>query len=293
MRQVSALLLALWFCLATARADKLRVSAFSTVLTEIAREVGGEDVIVTGHIRPGVDPHDFEPKAADLKTVASAELVLLSARNMEGYVDKLREAAGSKAGILAVGDQLPALRVTPASGVHAHGNADPHWWHGIGNIALATRIVRDEFGRRRPESKAAFGANASAYLEKLEKLEKWLKGKVAELPRDRRKLVTSHDSFGYFARDFGFTVYPIAGISRNDQPGSRKVAEIIATIRAQGVKAIFSEDSENPKVLQQIVQETGARLGGELLADGLGAGKLGTIEAMFRHNATTIVGALK
>jgi zinc/manganese transport system substrate-binding protein len=225
--------------------------------------------------------------------VASSDLVLLSALQMEGYVGRLREAAGGRANILQVGDRLPALRLAPGAAVHAHGNEDPHWWHSIGNIARATRIVRDEFSRLRPEDKAAFAANASGYLAKLDRLQSWVKAKVAELPRDRRKLVTSHDSFGYFAKEFGFSVYPIAGLSRGDQPGSRKVAEIIATIRVQGVKAIFSEEAENPKVLQQITRETGARLGGELLADGPGAGRLGTVEAMFRHNVTTIVEALK
>lgn len=293
MRNVCILALALCAILATARAEKLKVSSFSSVLTEIAQEVGGENVAVTGHVKPGVDPHDFEPRPADLKAVASSDLVLLSALQMEGYVGRLREAAGGRANILQVGDRLPALRLAPGAAVHAHGNEDPHWWHSIGNIAQATRIVRDEFSRLRPEDKAAFAANASGYLAKLDRLQSWVKAKVAELPRDRRKLVTSHDAFGYFAKEFRFSVYPIAGLSRGDQPGSRKVAEIIATIRVQGVKAIFSEEAENPKVLQQITRETGARLGGELLADGPGAGRLGTVEAMFRHNVTTIVEALK
>ncbi|MEQ1854687.1 MAG: zinc ABC transporter substrate-binding protein, partial [Chthoniobacteraceae bacterium] len=231
MRNVWILALALCAVVATASAEKLKVSSFSSVLTEIAQEVGGEKVAVTGHVKPGVDPHDFEPRPADLKAVASSDLVLLSALQMEGYVGRLREAAGGRANILQVGDRLPALRLAPGAAVHAHGNADPHWWHTVGNIARATRMVRDEFGRLRPDDKAAFAANASAYLAKLDRLQSWVKAKVAELPRDRRKLVTSHDAFGYFAKEFGFSVYPIAGISRGDQPGSRKVAEIIATIR--------------------------------------------------------------
>ena len=289
MRKLSALLLALWCGIAMAGAEKLRISSFSTVLTEIAQQVGGEKVIVTGHVKPGVDPHDFEPKAADLKIVSAADLILLSAKHIEGYVGKLREATGGRAGILEVGNSLPALETRGRS----VGTEDPHWWHSIGNIARATRVVRDELIWLRPEEKAAFTSNAAAYLDQLAKLERWVKAKVAELPRDRRKLVTNHDSFGYFAKEFGFTVYPIAGISNSDQPGSRKVAEIIATIRAEGVKAIFSENSENRKVLEQITRETGVQIGGELLTDGLGAGDLSTVEAMFRHNITMIVEALK
>lgn len=269
--------------LACARADeaRLRVSSFSTILTEIVREVGGGKVEVTGHVKPGVDPHEFTPTAADLKIVSSSDIILVSARHLEGYVGKLREASGGKAALLEVGDQLPG-----AAG-------DPHWWHSVANIERATCIVRDELSRLRPGLHAEFSTNAAAYTDRLESLAKWVRVKVAELPRDRRKLVTNHDSFGYFAREFGFTVHPIAGLTQNDQPGSKKVAQIIATIRAQGVKAIFSEDIENPKVIEQITRETGAKIGGKLFSDGLGAEPNDTVEAMFRHNVTTIVEALK
>ncbi len=275
--------LCLLLLLACARAEevRLRVSSFSTILTEITREVGGDKVDVAGHMKPGVDPHDFQPTQSDLKTVASSELILVSARHLENYAGKLREASGGKAALLEVGDQLPGM------------SDDPHWWHSVGNIASATKIVRDALIHAKPAARADFSANADKYLARLDVLKKWVKSKVAELPTDRRKLVTNHDSFGYFAREFGFTVHPISGISANDQPGAKKVAGIIATIREQGVKAIFSEDVENPKVIEQITQETGAKLGGKLLSDGLGAKPLDTIEAMFRHNVTTIVDALK
>ena len=269
--------------LACARADDdvLRVSSFATVLTEIAREVGGDKVKVTGHVKPGVDPHEFSPRPADMETVASSELILVSSRRIEGYVEKLRQAAGGKSVLIEVGAQLPGAA------------NDPHWWHSIGNITRATRIVRDELIRQRPAAREFFSANAEAYTGRLGKLEKWVKAKVAELPRDRRKLVTNHDSFGGFAKEFGFEVYPVAGLTKNDQPGGRNVAEIIGVIRAQGVKAIFSEDTENPKVIGHITRETGVKLGGSLLSDGLGAKPNDTVEAMFRHNVTIIVEALK
>src|SRR6266478_5559715 len=220
---------------AVANGEKLKISSFSTILTEIAQQVGGDRVQVTGHVKPGVDPHEFEPKPSDLKTVSSADLILLSAKELEGYVGKLREASGARAAILEVWNLLPSLptREKPEGGKREA--EDPHWWNSVGNIIRATRIVRDELIRLRPGDKAAFTANAAAYLDKLNTLKKWVEGKVAELPHDRRKLVTNHDAFGYFAKEFGFTVYPIAGVSTNDQPGSKKVAGIVAAIRAQGV----------------------------------------------------------
>ena len=273
--------------------EKIRVSTFSSVLTEVLQQVGGDRVEVIGHVKPGSDPHDFEPKPSDLRAVANAQLVLLSAKQMEGYVGKLEEATGTKGVIIHVGDQFPSLKLSVQHGDHSHDGEDPHWWHSIRNIARATKIVRDELVKLSPADKTAFTANASGYLAKMETLDAWVKSKVAELPRDKRKLVTNHDAFGYFAREYSFTVMPIAGLSKNDQPGSKKTAELIQAIKAAGVKAVFSEDVANPKVIQEIARETGAKFGGSLLSDGLGSGDAGTIEGMFKRNVGTIVDALK
>ena len=273
--------------------EKIRVSTFSSVLTEVLQQVGGDRVEVIGHVKPGSDPHDFEPKPSDLRAVANAQLVLLSAKHMEGYVGKLEEATGTKGVIIHVGDQFPSLKLSVQHGDHSHDGEDPHWWHSIRNIARATKIVRDELVKLSPADKTAFTANASGYLAKMETLDAWVKSKVAELPRDKRKLVTNHDAFGYFAREYSFTVMPIAGLSKNDQPGSKKTAELIQAIKAAGVKAVFSEDVANPKVIQEIARETGAKFGGSLLSDGLGSGDAGTIEGMFKRNVGTIVDALK
>ena len=270
-------------------AEKIRVSSFSTVLTEIAAEVGGERVAVTGHVRPGVDPHEFEPKPADLKTVADAQLILLSAKHLESYVGKLRQSTGTRAALVEVGDGFASLKA------QADGKSveDPHWWHSVGNVQRATKIVRDALVKISPPDQAAFSANAARCLDRLDALQKWTKTKLAELPRDRRKLVTSHDAFQYFARENGFTIYAIEGISSAEQPSSKKVADIVRTIREQGVKAIFPESIENPKVLAEIMRESGAKIGPELYADGLGEGEAATYEGMYRHNVTAIVDALK
>ncbi len=290
MKRIATFILLL-LCAAHVHAAKLRVSSFSSVLTEVATEVGGDLVEVTGHVKPGTDPHEFEPRAADLKAVSSADIVLLSAKHLEGYVGKLRDV--TQAAVVEVGAKLPSLKLTVQHGDHAHDGEDPHWWHSVKNIQRASRYVRDELTKLRPESKAAFAANCDRYVAKLDTLQRWVQAKVAELPRDQRKLVTNHDAFGYFAKEYGFTVMPIAGLSKNDQPGSKKVAEIIGQIKKAGVKAVFSEDVANPKVIQEVTREAGAKFGGELLSDGLGAKPRDSVEAMFRHNVTTIVEALK
>ncbi len=274
-------------------ADPIRVSTFSTILTEIANQVGGARVAVTGHVRPGVDPHEFEPKPADMKTVGDAQLILLSAKHMESYVGKLKEATGARARLVEVGDGFASLKLEGEHSDHDAVAEDPHWWHSIANVGKATKVVRDELIALSPGDAALFNANAAAYLDRLEALQKWAKAKIAELPRDQRKLVTSHDAFQYFARENGFTIYAIEGISSSDQPSSKKVGEIITAIRTQRVKAIFPESIENPKVLTEITRETGVKVGGELYADGLGEGEASTYEGMYKHNVTTIVDALK
>jgi ABC-type Zn uptake system ZnuABC Zn-binding protein ZnuA len=234
-----------------------------------------------------MDPHEFQPKPDDLRIVAGAKIVLLSAKGMEGYVAKLRKATGSRAVFVDVGDAMPSLTLT------VEHSDDPHWWHSIANMRRATKIIRDAFIASSLADRGVFTANAERYLIGLDTLDAWAKRKIGELPRSSRKLVTSHDAFQYFARDYGFTIYAIAGLTAADQPSSGKVASIIAAIRDQGVKAVFPESIENPKVLREITRESGAKVGPELYADGLGEGDARTYSGMFRHNVTSIVDTLK
>jgi zinc/manganese transport system substrate-binding protein len=246
-------------------------------------------VQVAGLVKPGVDPHEYEPKPDDLKQVGQAQLILASGKNLENYAGKLKDSAGPKAAFVEVGNAFPSLNLKDDGKV----TEDPHWWHSIANVKKATAVVRDELAKISPADRDVFSKNADAYIAKLEALEKWAKSKIAELPRDRRKLVTSHDAFQYFARDFGFTIYPVEGVSTEDETSSKKVAELVQTIKEQHVKAVFFESIQNPKVLTEITSETGAKVGGELYADGLGEGDAATYDGMFRHNVTTIVDSLK
>lgn len=280
--------------------ETIKVASLSTVLAEIVERVGGDRVTVTALVKAGVDPHEFEPKPEDLKMVAGAQLVLASGKNLEGYFPKLKESAGAKADLIAVGDKLPSIKMKTSDHDHKEHAGhkgelieDPHWWQSITNVKLATKIVRDELIKLSPSDTEGFKKNADAYIVQLNALEKWVKLKLAELPRDRRKLVTSHDAFGYFANEYGFNIYAIKGFSSEDEPSSKDVAEACVLIKTEGVKAIFPHSMENPKVLREITRETGAVLGGELYADGLGTGDASTYEGMIKHNVGTIVDALK
>jgi len=278
----------------TARAaDEIKVASFSTIDTEIVQQVGGDHADVTGLVKPGVDPHEYEPTPADLRKVNDAQLILTSGKHMENYLNKLQEATGGKADMLQVGDHFSSLKMKPSEGEKDRVIEDPHWWHSVGNVKQATKIIRDELIKLDPADKADFERNANGYLAKLDDLDKWVKRKVAELPRDQRKLVTSHDAFQYLARDYGFKIEAIEGVSTEIEASNRHVSELIDDIKKQGVKAIFLENTLNPKVTTEITRETGAKIGGTLYPDGLGAGEASTYEGMMKHNVSTIVDALK
>jgi zinc/manganese transport system substrate-binding protein len=269
-----------------ARAE-LTVASLSTITTDIAKNVGGDAIELIPIMKPGIDPHEFQPSPSDVKQVESADLVLITGKGIEGYLTKLEEAVGNKAKFVDTGRTIPSLRLEEEGTIVE----DPHWWHSVENVKEAIVVVKKQFIDADPANKSTYERNAAAYIAKLDDLQKWAKQEISKLPREERKLVTSHDAFQYFARDFGFRIYAVEGVSSDDQPSSKKVADLIKTIRTEGVKAVFFE--ANPKVIREVTKETGARTGGQLYADGLGVKEASTYVDMVRHNVTTIVEGLK
>jgi zinc/manganese transport system substrate-binding protein len=275
-------------CIGSTNAE-LKVASLSTITTEIAQNVGGTAVRVIPLIRAGIDPHDFQPSPWDVREIEGANLVLLTGKGMEGYLTKLEDAVGNKSKFVDVGAEIPTLTLKEDGRIVE----DPHWWHSIANMKKATAVVRRHFVEADPANKVLYAKNAAAYLAKLTDLEKWVRQEIAKLPRDKRKLVTSHDALQYFAQEYGFKIYAIEGVSTEDQPSSKKVADLINKIREQEVKAVFFESIKNPKVITEITKETGAKTGGELFVDGLGEKEASTYSDMIRHNIQTIVENLK
>jgi len=273
-------------------APPLNVVTLNSVLTEVAREVGADAVHVTGLVRPGVDPHTFSPTPADIRTLADADLVLASGLSIEAYVDRL--VAGSVFGgrVVRVGDRVPLVLSLPGRG--GSGERDPHWWHSISNVIAAAEIVRGELARLRPESAADFARNAARFQGRLAQLQSWAAREVDRLPPGRRLLVTSHDAFGYLAHDYGFEVHPVNGLSTESEADAKHLASLVDLIRRQKVRSVFVESSANPRLVENLLQETGARMGGRLYADGLGAAGSGAEDyvSMYRSNIATIVDGL-
>jgi len=274
---------------------EIKVASFSTILSEISQKVGGKNVAVTSLIKPGQDPHEYQLTPGDLTAATAADLVFLSGKGMEAsYLENLRDALPKRVEVLAAGEKLPGLgKGVEESGGSTQATEDPHWWNSVSEVEKATAIVRDALIRLDAAHTADYQAGAQAYLAELKELDLWAKRKIAELPRDHRKLVTSHDAFQYFAKEYGFQIDSIEGLTTDQEPSVSHVSALIAEIKQQGVKAIFLENTLNPKVSAEITRESGAKIGGTLYADGLGPGEGETYAGMIRHNVNTIVDALK
>jgi zinc/manganese transport system substrate-binding protein len=218
--------------------------------------------------------------------------VLASGLGLESYLDKLAANSGTQGIIVAVGD---GLRDRPAdAGPPGRQEADPHWWNSVAATKQVVREVAAAMAAQRPAAAAGFAARADALVARLDALDAWTRTQLAELPSEHRQLVTTHDAFGWFARDYGFTVHPISGLSPEADPDARDFARLAQLIRSQRIPAVFIEDSENSKLAAALAREAGVRLGGVLYPDGLVPAADGaTYDAMFRHNVLTIVAGLK
>jgi zinc/manganese transport system substrate-binding protein len=287
-RSLSCILLMVLTGTATLHAE-IKVASLSTITTDLARQIGGDRVRIFEIIRPGVDPHDFQPTTRDIRDVADANLVLYTGKGIEGFLAKLRDSSGGTSLFLDVSAGIPSLRMTEEGGVVE----DPHWWHSVSNMRRAARNVAEAFAKADPENSRYYGARLGILLDCYDGLERWIRVKVAELPRSQRKLVTSHDALQYFARDYGFVILPVKGVSTGEEPSSKHVKELIGIIRKEGVKSVFFESIENSRAVNQIARETGAHTGGILYSDGLGDKEASTYESMMRHNVSTIVDSLK
>ena len=282
---------------ALAGAGPLRVAVLHPLLGDLARQVGGGRVEVFDVVGDGGNPHRFEPRPADLKRMQESALVLASGKNLEPYLDRLRAALDGVT-VVEVGRTIPSLAVV--AGGHGHdghgheqaGALDPHWWDSVDNMRRAARVVAVALADKDPAGKEDYLARALAYGQRLEALKSWANRELGKIPRERRKLVTAHNAFAYFAREFGFEVIAVAGLNNEQSATPQDLAATIATVKRAGVPAVFPETRANAKVLDSIAAATGTRIATPLIADGNGTGDDAGFEAMIRHNVNAITQAL-
>ena len=292
------LLTTLLCALATVASAELKVASLHPMIGNLVRSVGGKNVEVIDLLKPGGDIHHFEPSAKDIAGMKNVRIIFASGKHIETYLDNLRDSVGASVKIVEVGKPVPSVKIEKGQEIfmccpeHSSGGIDPHWWHSASGMQRAARYVAEELAAADPANAAAYKAGADSEEKKIAGYRAWATQQIAQIPRSDRKLVTAHAAFGYFCKEFGFKSLPLMGLGRQDEATARYLAEAIAVIREQRIKAIFPEDQANPKIIKQIVSETGVKLGDALIADGTAPG-FTTFEAMLRHNVEAIVKALK
>jgi zinc/manganese transport system substrate-binding protein len=291
-----------------AAAERLPVVASFSILGDLVRQVGGDRLDVAVLVGPDGDAHTYQPTPGDARRIAGATLVFVNGLGFEGWMPRLVEAAGASVPVVEAAARVAAKVAAheddaaatddghgrDAVDGHDHGGPDPHVWQSVGNARLMVETIRDALVERDPEGAALYRSNAAAYLAALAALDQDIRRAVAAIPEDRRRIITSHDAFAYFARAYGITFIAPQGVSTEAEASARAVAAIIRQIRAEQIPAVFVETISDPRLIRQIAEETGARIGGKLYSDALSRPEegAGTYINMMRHNIRELAGAL-
>ncbi len=268
---------------------KTHIVATTTMISDLARQLGAEQVSVTGIMRPGGDPHLYTPTPADARIVARADIVLTNGLKLEGWLEDLVRNAGGKAQVVEVSKGVSALKDPNKTNY-----PDPHFWHDASLWKNAVVTVRDALVTQDPTHAKLYKERADAYLVKLDTLHEKIKKQIATIPKEHRTLVTSHDAFQYYGKAYGLEVIAVQGLSTESEAGAQDLARVIEAVRTRKLPALFVETSVNPKLIEQISKETGAVVGGTLFSDSLGeSGTAGeTYLEMLQANTNNITKAL-
>ena len=236
------------------------VVATTTQVADLARNVGGDRAAVTALLAPNADPHDYEVRPRDAEAVAEAAVVLRSGGDLDEWLQEAIDGSGTEAPVLNLIERVETI------------GDDPHWWQDPHNAELAVAAIRDALAAADPDGAAAYRANAAAYLADLRALDRAVAACMEQIPARRRKLVTTHDALGYYAQRYDVDVIGtvIPSLSTEGQASAGELSELVDTIRAEDVRAIFAESSVGAKVEQAVADEAGATIGRPLWADTLG-----------------------
>jgi ABC-type Zn uptake system ZnuABC Zn-binding protein ZnuA len=286
--------------LVTLRADagELRVVATNSILADFVKNVGGTFIQSTVLVGANGDPHTFEPTPKDNVLLKNADVIFENGLYLEPWLDKLYASSGSKTVRYRVTEGLKLIRVQGYHGDADGSEVDPHVWHDTGNAIMIVEVIRDAVIKIDPAHADDYQKNADNYLIKLSVLDAWIIKETSSIPKERRKLVTSHDTFGYFARRYGFQIVGAVIDSATTEaadPSALKIAELVWKIKTSGVPAVFVENTANPKILQAVAREAGVKVAPQLYSDALGKPGSGGEEyiAMMEYNVRTIVEALR
>lgn len=263
----------------------------TTMLADVAATLGGADVEVRGIMKPGGDPHLYQPTPSDARMIAASALVITSGLHLEGWIDELvRNAGGTRPVVVA------SRGIEPLGMPGAPGGVDPHFWFDLSAWRVATGNVSDalvELVGAESEAASRIAVRRAAYEEELDELDRWTRNRLASIPDQHRVLITSHDAFNYFGRAYDIDVVGIQGISTEQEASQRDVANVVDVVRERGAPAVFVETSVNPALIEQVARETGVKVAGPLYSDSIGPpGPAGTFVGTVSENVRIITEAL-
>jgi zinc/manganese transport system substrate-binding protein len=276
---------------AWAQDKTLNVVASFTVLADIVHQVGGDSVAVRSLVGPNGDPHVYEPTPQDAQALAKADVVIVSGLDLEGWMDRLITASGYKGKVIVASDGIVTRRMED----DGQEITDPHAWNSAANGVVYAQNVTKALAAADPAHAATYQANGAKYEAELKDLDSWARREVATIPEAKRKVITSHDAFGYLGAAYSIEFRAPVGFSTESEASAGDVAKLIDQIKHEHIKAVFIENATDPRLVQQVAKASGAQMGGELYAEALSTedGPASTYAKMFRYNITTLVGGMK
>jgi zinc/manganese transport system substrate-binding protein len=294
----------------------LRVVASFSIIGDMVKEIGGEHVSLTTIVGPDGDAHSFEPTPRDVKALSQAQLLVINGLDFEGWLPRLIKASGFKgaqlvasAGValrhlsdandndeIAVGsagktDAHSAGQDHDRDREHDHGDIDPHAWQSLSNGMIYAKNIADGLSQADPRRRAYYQGRAEIYIGRMAKLDAEIKQAFTGIPEARRKVLTSHDAFGYFAQAYGIRFISVVGLSSQAEPSANEVAKIIDRARKEHVSGVFMENTTNSRLVTQIAREAGSKVGGSLYSDALAPPDqpASTYLGMFNWNAGQLI----
>jgi len=280
-----------------ASAAPLKVVASFSILGDLAREVGGERIELHTLVGPDGDAHVYQPTPADAKTIAQAKLVIVNGLGFEGWIDRLIKSSGYRGTVVRASNGIKTRKLKHDENDHGHGHdsdVDPHAWQDLANALRYVDNIAQALVKADPAGQSTYLANAEKYKQSIVALDGELKTAFNSIAKEKRKVVTTHDAFGYFSRAYGVAFISPVGINTDAEASAADIGRIIKQIRREKIPAVFMENISDPRLLERIRQESGARIGGVLYSDSLSKadGPAPTYLEMMRHNAKTLASAL-
>ena len=293
-----------------AQAEPLKVVASFSILGDMVRNVAGSNADVTVLVGPDGDAHSFEPGPADASALADADVLVMNGLGFEPWMVRLAAASGTKAKYVTASFGISPRHLTEEEKKHEEDEAeghdengypeaahdfDPHAWQDLRNGVVYVQNIADALAEKDPDNALVYQANAESYITELKKLDGWVRQEMSKIPEAKRKVITTHDAFGYFGEAYRVDFISPLGITNTAEPSAEALARLIDQIRQEKIRALFIENMSDPRMMETIARETGAEEGGELYSDALSKpdGPAPTYVAMFRHNVPALIAAMQ